>query len=404
MRLWPFSRRPAPEVKSLANPSDELLALFGAMPATSTSVSTEQALRVPAVSCAIRTIAEAAGSLDIMVKEIGADGTETDAPGHPVARLLRGDVNGWTSGPEIVSSLVADALISDLGGSAFINRTGDGRIVEIIGYRRGVVQVDRDVETEEPTFSIGGRVLPAQNVLHLRAPLGRAPLGLAREAIGVASVLEKHAANLFSRGARPSGALLFPKGMGEDAVKRAMAGWRAAHESGESGRTAILHDGTTFEPFALSSVDAQFLELRRFQLEEIARAFNIPSPMIGDLTRATWGNLESKHREFWSTTLEPWLRSLEAAMRRALFLPDERARYVIRFDRDDFGRADLTSRATAINGLIASCVLSPNEGRGWLGLGPREGGDEYANPNINPEADKSANLPSSEEAEDDADA
>lgn len=104
--------------------------------------------------------------------------------------------------------------------------------------------------------------------------------------------------------------------------------------------------------------------------------------MIGDLSRATWANLESKHREFWSTTLEPWLLALEAAMRRALLTAEERARYVIRFDRDDFGRADLSARATAINSLIASRVLNPNEGRAWLGLAPRDGGEEYANPNI----------------------
>ena len=237
-------------------------------------------------------------------------------------------------------------------------------------------------------------------MLHLRAPLGRAPVSLACEAIGVAVVLERHAAQLFSRGARPSGALLFPKGMGEEAVKRARAAWRATHETAEgTGRTAILYDGADFKPYQLSSVDAQFLELRRFQIEEIARAFNIPAPMIGDLSRATWANLESKHREFWSTTLEPWLLALEAAMRRALFTPDEREHMVIRFDRDDFGRADLASRSTAINSLIASRVLNPNEGRAWLGLAPRADGDEFANPNINPEA---AAAPASEEAPADA--
>ena len=169
-------------------------------------------------------------------------------------------------------------------------------------------------------------------------------------------------------------------------MKRARAAWRATHEGEDgSGRTAVLYDGADFKPLALTSTDAQFLELRRL-IEEIARAFNIPAPMIGDLSRATWANLESKHREFWSTTLEPWLLALEAAMRRALFLPEERERFVIRFDRDDFGRADLTARATAINGLIASRVLNPNEGRAWLGLARREGGGEFTNPNITVDA------------------
>lgn len=225
MALWSFLRStPASEQKSLAAPTVDLFALFGVLPtASGIVVSTEEALRVPAVSCAIRTIAEAAGSLDLMVKEVGTDGTETDAPDHPVSKLLRGDVNDWTSGSELVADLVADALVSDAGGSAFVNRTVDGRIVEVVRYRRGVVQVNRDQATDEPTFTLNSRTLPPRDVLHLRAPLGRAPVTLAREAIGVAMVLERHAANLFSRGARPSGALLFPKGMGEEAVKKARA-------------------------------------------------------------------------------------------------------------------------------------------------------------------------------------
>lgn len=200
-----------------------------------------------------------------------------------------------------------------------------------------------------------------------------------------------HAALLFTRGARPTGALKFPKGMGEEAVKKARAAWRATHESeNSSGRTAILYDGAEFEPFTFTSVDAQFLENRQFQIEEIARAFNIPAPMVGDLSRATWSNSEQKGREFLSYTLEPWLRGLEGALRRALFNDEERADHVIRFDRDDLTRADLATRATTINSLIASQTINPNEGRHWIGLPPREGGYDFMNPNISaaPEAPK----------------
>ena len=104
--------------------------------------------------------------------------------------------------------------------------------------------------------------------------------------------------------------------------------------------------------------------------------------MIGDLSRATWSNSEQKGREFLSYTLEPWLRGLEGALRRALFSDEERQTHVIRFDRDDLTRADLSTRATVINSLIASQTINPNEGREWLGLPPREGGDEFRNPNI----------------------
>ena len=102
--------------------------------------------------------------------------------------------------------------------------------------------------------------------------------------------------------------------------------------------------------------------------------------MLYEMGRATWANAEQAAKE-WLASLELWILPLEAAMRRALFLPDERADWRVRFDRDDFSAVDLTARATAINGLIASRTLSPNEGRDWLGMPPRAGGDIYENPN-----------------------
>jgi HK97 family phage portal protein len=132
----------------------------------------------------------------------------------------------------------------------------------------------------------------------------------------------------------------------------------------------------------LASTDTQFLENRTFQISEIARAFRVPPTMLFELDRATWSNTEQMGREFLVYCLEPWLRSLEGALRRALLTPEERGSYAIRFDRDDLTRADLSTRATVINSLISSRVLNANEGRSWLGLPPRAGGDEFLNPNI----------------------
>ena len=259
----------------------------------------------------------------------------------------------------------------------------DGRAAEIIRYHRTAIAVEFDQSTGEPSFKVDQRRLLASSVIHVRSPFGRAPLTLAREAIGTAQALDNHAARLFGRGARPSGALKFPKGMGEESVKKARAAWRMTHEGDDAGgRTAILYDGAEFLPFTLASTDAQFLENRKFQITEIARAFRVPPSMLFDLDRATWGNTEQMGREFLVYCLEPWLRAMEGALRRALFLPEERADHVIRFDRDDLTRADLQTRATTINSLVSSRVINPNEGRSWLGLAPYEGGNAFANPNI----------------------
>ncbi|EYD70514.1 phage portal protein [Limimaricola hongkongensis] len=383
--IWPFSKRTVEvDTKSLAQPSEELYAALGLTFTTAggVTVSGETALRVPAVGSAIRVISEAVACLDVAVKTVDADGTEIDAPNHPALAFLRDHANDWTSGYELIRDLVIDALSDDAGGLAYVNRI-DGRVIEIIRYRRGVITVEIDQTTGEPSYKIDNRPVPGANVIHLRCPFGRAPLSLAREAIGISLSLDKHAAQLFGRGARPSGALKFPKGMGEASVKAARTAWRSTHEGNDAnGQTAILFDGAEFEPFTFSSTDAQFLENRKYQATEIARAFRVPPSMLFDLDRATWSNTEQMGREFLVYCLEPWLRALEGSLRRALFLPDERATHAVRFDRDDLTRADLSTRSTVINSLIASRVINPNEGRAWLGLTPREGGEEFLNPNI----------------------
>ena len=161
-----------------------------------------------------------------------------------------------------------------------------------------------------------------------------------------------------------------------------LAGWRAAQEGADNaGKTAVLWDDAEWQQLTLSSVDAQFQQLRIFQLQEIARAFNIPSVLIGELSRATWSNSAEMQRLFLMLCLEPWLLALESAFRRALFRGEDRKRFAVRFERDDFSKVDLAVLATAINSLVASRVLNPNTAREWLDLPPYEGGEDYANPN-----------------------
>lgn len=373
-----FARLFRPSAKGLADYDADLLALFGVqVSASGVTVSAETALQVPAVSAAVRLIAEAAASLPLRVKIVAADGKETDAPDQSAADLLNGYPNDWQSGYEFRRDMIVEALTEDRGGLAWANRVG-GRVVELIRYRPGYVTVDYHHATGEPSYRLDNSPVPASDMLHLRPVFGRAPLSVAREAISVAIMLATHASNLFGKGARPGGALMFPKGIGQEAVLKMRLAWRTTHESGDSARTAILYDGAEYKPHAFTSTDAQFIENRNFQILEIARCFRVPPSMLYQLDRATWGNTEQMGREFLTYTLEPWLQAFEGALRRVFGV-------TLRFDRDDMTRADLVTRATAINSLIASEVLNPNEGRDWLGLPPREGGEVYGNRNINPD-------------------
>jgi HK97 family phage portal protein len=384
MGMLSFFKRSQPvETKStLAAPEDWMWALFGAAaPSGSVGLSGAAALTVPAVSAAIRALAEAAMTLAIRVVETDEAGAETELPDHPITRLLAGEVNDWTSGPELIRDLLSEALIRDAGGMAWVNRV-DGKPVEIIQYRSGVMSAEF-AETGQPTFRINGRVVNAADVIHVRGPFAKSALNLATEAIGVASMLERHTGRLFKNGARPGGVIEVPGPLGDDGLKNMRTAWQAAHSGADNvGKTAILWSGAKFNSLTMSSTDAQFLELRKFQILEIARAFRVPPSMLFELDRATWSNSEQMGREFLTYSLEPWLQVLEAALGRALFSRDERGSLKLRFDRDDLTRADIGDRAIAYSSLISSRVINPNQARRWEGLAPYSGGEAYQNPNI----------------------
>ncbi|HEY0960669.1 MAG TPA: phage portal protein [Novosphingobium sp.] len=374
------NRRAKREQKALTD--EQILEMLGGgVPtASGVAVSAETALKVPAVSAAVRIISEAAASLAVKVVRIAADGSETEDKNHPVRSILRDEANDWTSGFELIRSIMVDALMRDEGGLAWVNRVG-GEVREVIRYRPGYINVDYPDDTLAPRYRINGIVQRPGDIIHLRTGFTKSPLTLCREAIGVAQVMEQHAGRLFGRSARPGGVIQTPKSLGDEGAKKMLAGWRLAMEGSENaGKTAVLWDGATWQQMQLNSVDAQFQQLRLFQLQEIARAFSIPASLIGDLTRATWSNSAEMQRQFLQLCLEPWLRALESALRRALFTAEERKEYAVRFDRDDFTNVDLTARATAISSLVSSRVINPNEGRSWLDLPAYEGGNEFANP------------------------
>lgn len=379
---WTLPWRRRAETKALTD--EQLLDLLGGGASTSSGVpvSVDTALRVPAVAAAVRTISEAAASLAFSVVSIADDGTETSVPDHPAALLLNGEANDWTSSFELIRALMVDALTRDDGGLAWVNWL-DGKPTEIIRYRPGIIGVEFDKDgTGEPFYRINGRPTPRQQIVHLRGAFEKSPVTLAREAIATALVMEKHAARLFGKSARPGGVIETQKSVGDEGVKKMLAGWRASQEGADNaGKTAVLWDGAQWKQMMLSSVDAQFQQLRIFQLQEIGRAFNIPAVLLGELSRATWSNSAEMQRLFLMLCLEPWLLALEGALRRALFLKEDRRKYAVRIERDDFSKVDLSVLATAINSLIASRVINPNEARDWLGMPERDGGDEFANPN-----------------------
>lgn len=394
--MW-FSRKQAPapvvvEEKSLGDPTAELLELFGAIPASSVRVSHAEALTVPAVQAAVRLISEAAACLDIKVQR--RVGTElVDAPNHPAWRILRDRANDWTAGYEFVRDLLGQALTDNKGGLALVTRV-NGAAREVIQYSSSVWQVDYDSATGEPTYRLNNQTVNRDNVVHLRGMFAKCPLSLAAEAIGTAKALEQYLAGMFKNGAKLGGVIEHPGKLGDTGARAMLAGWKASYggPSG-AGKTGILWEGASFKPITMTSTDAQFIENRKYQTIEIARAFRVPPSMLYDLDRATWSNAQQMGREFLVYSLEPWLKAMESALRRSLFTREEQDEYVVAFDRDDLTRADLGERATAYASLVSSRIYNPNELRAWDGAPPYDGGESYLNPAIDTARPANDNQP-----------
>ena len=375
----------APERKSLASPEAWLLDVFNANPATSgVSVTPRNAMTCTAVRCAVQAVSEAVGQLPIHVHERGEGGSKARAPDHPAHALLHDDANPWTPASDLKEALTRDALLHDNGGLAFINRNSDGRPVELLRLDPESIEVGADGTTGEPTYKVKGapeRFIPREDILHIRAPGGVSPVTLAKEAIGLALVMEAHAARLFGNGARPSGLISFPGNLTPDAAAKAKAAWQAAHGGNKSGGTAVMDGAAVWHALALNSVDAQFLELRKFAIEEIARAFRVPPVFLMDYGRATWGNSEEMGRQFLTYTLLPWIKRWEGEIRLKLFVPDERRTYFAEFLVDDLLRGEVAARMEAYSKAIASRILNPNEVRAMENRAPYAGGEVFANPN-----------------------
>jgi len=340
-------------------------------------------MKVPAVASSVALISSATASLPVKVLASSADTGKEANPDHPAYNLVHRDSNDWTSAGALRAALTADALLHDRGGFAYVNRV-NGKPVEILRLEPTSVSVDHDKISGEPFYVSGeGRnrkTYSYRDILHIQAPNGVSPIFQAREAIGLALVLEQHAGRLFSKGARPSGVLKFPKMLGEDAAKRIATGWHAAHAGENSGRTAILEEGGEFQALSFTSVDSQFAEMRAFQIVEIARAFRVPPHMIYDLGRATWSNSEQMNAEFLTYTLMPWIKIWEAAYTRVLLRDDERDSHSIEFVVDGLLRPDTATRASAYQVFRSAGIMTANEIRKLENLPPLPGGDDLTNP------------------------
>lgn len=367
--------------------------LFG--PSTSGKTVNEfTAMQTTAVYACVRILAETLAALPLQLYRFTPTGKER-VYDHPLYHLLHDEPN-----PEMTSFIFRETLMSHLliWGNAYaqIIRDGLGRVVCLYPLRPDKMQVARDAggtifylytktSDENPNVKPYGQVpLKKEEVLHIPGLgfdglVGYSPIAMARNAVGMTMACEEYGASFFANGASPSGVLEHPGVLKDPAKVR--DSWNAVYRgSNNAHKVAVLEEGMKYQQIGIPPEEAQFLETRKFQLDEIARLYRIPPHMIGDLEKSSFNNIEQQSMEFVKYTLDPWVIRWEQAMQKALFLPEEKKQYFLKFNVNGLMRGDYESRMTGYSIGRQNGWLSANDIREMEDMNPvpdEEGGNLY---------------------------
>ena len=358
------------------------------------AVTERSAMQMTAVYSCVRILAEAVAGLPLHLYRYKEDGGKEKALDHPLYLLLHDEPN-----PEMSSFVFRETLMTHLllWGNAYaqIIRNGKGEVIALYPLMPNRMVVDRDIHgqlyyqytrsTEEAPTMKGVTVnLPPSDVLHIPGLgfdglVGYSPIAMAKNAIGMAIACEEYGAKFFANGAAPGGVLEHPGTIKDP--QRVRESWQSTFGgSGNSNKIAVLEEGMKYTPIGISPEQAQFLETRKFQINEIARIFRVPPHMVGDLEKSSFSNIEQQSLEFVKYTLEPWLVRWEQSIQRTLFSPEEKKRYFAKFNVEGLLRGDYASRMSGYATARQNGWMSANDIRELENMDripAEEGGDLY---------------------------
>lgn len=349
----------------------------------------EAALRVSSAFRCIDLIASAVGRLPLQLVRVLADGTRTIEADHPLYWLLMHEPNGWQTPFDFKSTMQARALLYENSFALVVWSMGRPiRFIPLDPHRVRVEQLpDYSVLYHYSRPSGGVAVFTPQEILHLRGPSVDGLNGLsrtryAREALGLALKAEQAAANLFKNGQITPGTLEFPQQLSPEAYQRLQESMQSRRAGGENaGRHMILEEGGKMGSTSASAVDNQHLEMRQYQVEEVARAFGVPRPLLM-VDETSWGSgIEQLATMFVRFGLAPWFTVWEEAIARCALTRDERrAGYCVDFDEQELLRGSMKDQADFLSKALGSSGrggwLTKNEARRATGFSPKPGGDD----------------------------
>jgi HK97 family phage portal protein len=383
-KFWPFRRK-------AIGPNDILAAIInGEKSGSGKSVSTSSALKVATVFACVRVIAEGVAQVPFkLFREEGLN--RLPAKDHPLYDLLHRKPNANATSFQWRETLAMNAALAG-EGFCFINRA-QGKILELINLDPAHVTVEwPDRMGDRPTYTVTGKSgskqpFPAEAILHVRGPCwGKGaiePVRIAREAIGLSMAMEESTAKLHSNGVK-SGGLLSVEGSLTGEQYKQLRKWIDEEHAGSSNayNTMILDRGAKFTQLAMSAVDAQQIETRRFQIEEVCRVFRVMPIMVCSSDKATtYASAEQMFLAHVVHTLAPWYERIEQAIDCQLLTDEERAQgYYVKHVTQGLLRGALKDTAEYLYRLVNIGIMSRNEARNLLEMNPLDGLDEPLTP------------------------
>ena len=368
--------------------------MFGSTSAGS-NVNERSAMQMTAVYACVRILAEAVASMPLHFYRYNDRGGKEKALDHPLYNLLHDEPN-----PEMTAFSFRETMMTHLllWGNAYaqIIRNQSGEVIALYPLMPDRMTVDRDKHgniyyqysrADSDADTIGKQqqvILMPEDVFHIPGLgfdglVGYSPIAMAKQAIGMGLACDEYGAAFYQNGAQPGGVLEHP-GTVKD-PKRVRDSWNTIYQGSKNAhRIAVLEEGMHYTPISISPEQAQFLETRKFQINEIARIFRVPPHMVGDLEKSSFSNIEQQSLEFVKYTLQPWITRWEQAIHRSLLLMDEKPLYFARFNVEGLLRGDYQSRMNGYATARQNGWMSANDIRELenLDLIPAEaGGDLY---------------------------
>ena len=337
-------------------------------------VNEKQAMRVTTAFACVTIISSDLSALPLPVMQRMPDGTVREAAEHPLYDLLQSEPNDY-----MTSSVFRGAwLASGLGwgnGYAYIRRDGAARarrLEPLASERTSPVLLpvkDDKGNVKRKLFyatsaTDSGQViyLDSDDVLHLPGLsydgyVGMSPIQTCKNAFGLAIAAEKFGAQLFGNGAKASGVLSHPGTLGTEALENLKKSLREIITGENALRPLVLEEGMKWEQVTINPNDAQFLDTRKFQREEIAALYRVPMHLLQSLERATNNNIEHQSLDYIRYCLRPWAVRIEQEINRKLL----RAPYFVEHDFNAFQRGDYASQVTGMMQLRLGGVYSAND-------------------------------------------